>query len=122
MRSDLVFGAHALVPNRYLLCKLTAKATRAFHPPGARIHDTTNDMLERFSHAKSISDLQASQEHRDVPIRRKKTTRRTRHAPIRPTPGRISRGARASIELARMLADPPTCIGIEPVLDSGVLN
>jgi hypothetical protein len=66
MRSDLVFGAHALVPNRYLLCKLTAKATREFHPPGARIHDTTNAVLERLSYAKSISDLQASHERRPL--------------------------------------------------------
>jgi hypothetical protein len=49
MRSDLVFGALVDVPNRYLLCKLTAKATRAFHRPGTSIHDTTNNALARFS-------------------------------------------------------------------------
>ena len=91
------FLAHnALVPNRFLLCKLAAKATRALHRPGTRIHDTTNDVLERFSHSKSIADVQASHEHMVIPIRRQKAALPIRHAPIPPTSARISRVSRAS--------------------------
>jgi hypothetical protein len=49
MRSDLVFGAMKYVSNRYLLVRLTAKATRKFHRPHSRIVETTNDVLVRFS-------------------------------------------------------------------------
>lgn len=122
MRSDLVFGALVNVPSRYLLCKLVAKATRAFHRPGARLHDTTNNVLDRFSRARSIADVQASHELMVLPIRRQKTALPIWHAPIPPTPARISRVARASIELGRILGDPPAHIGIEPVSDPGILN
>jgi hypothetical protein len=119
MRSDLVFGAHALVPNRFLLCKLAAKATRAFHRPGTRIHDTTNDVLERFSHAKSIADVQPPHE-REVPQVRRQKTAPIQHAPIRPAPARISRGDQASIELGRIWGYSPTHVDAEPVLKPGV--
>jgi hypothetical protein len=122
MRSDLVFGALVNVPSRYLLCKLAAKATRAFHRPGTRIHDTTNNVLERFSHAKSIADVHASHELMVISIRRRKAALPTRPAPIPAPPARISRVSRAAIELGRILGDPPAHIGIEPVLDPGILN
>lgn len=49
MRSELVTGALEYVPNRYLLTRLAAQATRAFHRPNTRIADTANDVLLRFS-------------------------------------------------------------------------
>lgn len=49
MRSEQVTGALKLVPNRYLLTRVAAKAIRAFHRPNTRIADTTNDVLRRFS-------------------------------------------------------------------------
>jgi hypothetical protein len=49
MRSELVFGATAYVPNRFLLSGLAAKAIRNFHKPNTRIADTTNDVFVRFS-------------------------------------------------------------------------
>jgi len=120
MRSDLVFGAHVLVPNRFLLCKLASKATRAFHRPGSRLHDTMNDVLERFSQAKSIADVQAPQERAVLPIRRRKIVPPDRHAPIRPASVQISRVDRASIELELMLGDLPAYIGAESVPKSAV--
>jgi hypothetical protein len=54
MRSDLVFGAIKVVPNRYLLSQLAAKVARKLHRPGTRMQDTTNDVLLRFSGASPI--------------------------------------------------------------------
>lgn len=51
MRSDLVFGAVAQVPNRYCLCRLTTKATRKLHRPYTRLQDTINGVLIRFREA-----------------------------------------------------------------------
>lgn len=48
MRSQLVFDAMSLVPNRFLLAKLAARATRQFHRPHTRIEDTANYVLSRF--------------------------------------------------------------------------
>jgi hypothetical protein len=59
MRSELVFGAMEHVSNRYLLTKLASKAARELHKPGARIEDTTNDVLVRFSRANPIGCEQA---------------------------------------------------------------
>jgi hypothetical protein len=56
MRSDLVFRAMTHVPNRFLLAKILARASRGFHKPGTRIEDTTNAVLERFGHANPIAD------------------------------------------------------------------
>ena len=58
MRSDLVFGAMAHVPNRFLLTKLAAKATRKLHRPGSRIQDTANDVLGRFRRANPMAGMQ----------------------------------------------------------------
>jgi hypothetical protein len=57
MRSELIFDAKTQVPNRYLLAKLLAKATRGFHRPGTRIQDTTNYVLARFSRSNPIADM-----------------------------------------------------------------
>jgi hypothetical protein len=56
MRSDLVFGAMKQVSNRFLLAKVLAKATREFHRPGARIADTTNDVLVRCGCSNPLAD------------------------------------------------------------------
>jgi hypothetical protein len=56
MRSDLVFQAMTHVPNRFLLAKILARASRGFHKPGTRIEDTTNAVLVRFGNANPIAD------------------------------------------------------------------
>jgi hypothetical protein len=61
MRSELIFDVKSQVPNRFLLAKLLAKATRGFHKPGSRIQDTTNDVLVRFFCSNLIADLQPAQ-------------------------------------------------------------
>jgi hypothetical protein len=49
MRSDLVTGAYKQVPNRYLLTCAAAKTIRAFRRPNARVANTANQVLLRFS-------------------------------------------------------------------------
>jgi hypothetical protein len=58
MRSELVFAAMAQVPNRFLLAKLAATATRKFHRPNTRIEGTVNEVLLRFNHASAIPGTQ----------------------------------------------------------------
>jgi len=58
MRSALVFGAMENVPNRFLLAKLAAKATRKFHRPHTRVEETVNEVLVRFSCASPIRESQ----------------------------------------------------------------
>ena len=58
MRSALVFGAMESVPNRFLLAKLAAKATRKFHRPHTRVEETVNEVLVRFSCASPIRESQ----------------------------------------------------------------
>jgi len=58
MRSELVFGAMAHVPNRFLLIKLASKATRKFHRPNTRIQETMDDVFVRFRHANPIAKVQ----------------------------------------------------------------
>jgi hypothetical protein len=60
MRSELVFGAMAHVPNRFLLTKLAATATRKFHRPSARIQETVTEVLLRFNHVSPIPQTQES--------------------------------------------------------------
>ena len=60
MRSDVVFGAITYVSNRFLLTSLVSKATRRFHVPNTRIHDTANDVFARFGRAKPIADVQCT--------------------------------------------------------------
>lgn len=61
MRSELIFDAKSQVPNRYLLAKLLAKATRGFHKPGSRIQDSTKDVLVRFGRSNPIADVLPAQ-------------------------------------------------------------
>jgi len=56
MRSALVFGAMENVPNRFLLAKLAAKATRKFHRPHTRVEETVNEVLVRFSCASPVRE------------------------------------------------------------------
>jgi hypothetical protein len=58
MRSELVFGAMENVPNRFLLAKLAAKATRKFHRPHTRVEETVNEVLVRFNCACPIQETQ----------------------------------------------------------------
>jgi hypothetical protein len=48
MRADLTLIALAVEPNRYLLTRLIAKATRKLHRPKTRLQDTMNDAFVRF--------------------------------------------------------------------------
>lgn len=57
MRSQLVFAATVAVPNRYLLTRLAAKATRRLHRPNTRIQDTANDVFLRFQAAHPVTGL-----------------------------------------------------------------
>jgi hypothetical protein len=56
MRSELVFAAMAHFPNRFLLTKLAAKATRKFHRPNTPVQATVNDVLVRFRNAKQVPE------------------------------------------------------------------
>jgi hypothetical protein len=59
MRSELIVEAMVHVPNRFVLAKLLAKATRAMHVPGSRIEDTTNGVLARFGRSNPLLGLQS---------------------------------------------------------------
>lgn len=48
MRADLTLMALAHEPNRYLLTRQIAKATRKLHRPNTRMQDTMNDAFEWF--------------------------------------------------------------------------
>jgi hypothetical protein len=69
MRSDLVFRATTNVPNRYLLSQLASKAARKLHRPGARLQDTANHVLVRFSRANPVEREQASRKPEASPVR-----------------------------------------------------
>lgn len=58
MRSDLVLGAMRNVPNRFLLTRLAAKATRKFHRPNTRVQETVNEVLVRFNRASPFGETQ----------------------------------------------------------------
>ena len=73
MRSNLVFGAMANVPNRYLLSQLASKAARKLHRPGTRMQDTTNDVLARFSRSNSIGSVRALRVSQTSPLHPQKT-------------------------------------------------
>ena len=66
MRSDLVFGAMAHVPNRFLLTKVAAQAVRRLHKPNTRIQETANDVFVRFRRANPIADARSSQQNATV--------------------------------------------------------
>jgi hypothetical protein len=58
MRSDLVFGAIAHVPNRFLLTQLVSKAVRGLHRPGTRMQDTANSAFAHFTFRNPLRDKQ----------------------------------------------------------------
>jgi hypothetical protein len=70
MRSELVFGALTQVPNRFLLTKLAAKATRKLHRPNTRIQETTNDVLVRFGRRNPIPITLYNSEMATISLRR----------------------------------------------------
>lgn len=58
MRSERVFAAMAHVPNRFLLTKLAAMATRKLHRPNTRIQETMDEVFVRFSRANPMAGAQ----------------------------------------------------------------
>jgi hypothetical protein len=60
MRSEQVFGAMAHVPNRFLLTKLAAAATRKLHRPRLPIQETVTQVLLRFNRVSPIPPTQES--------------------------------------------------------------
>ena len=77
MRSELVFAVMPHVPNRFLLTRLAATATRKFHRPNTRVQETVNEVLMRFNRERLIPDAQA--ESNVQPLRRaeRKLSRQT---------------------------------------------
>ncbi len=59
MRSELIFGAIRSISNRYLLSRLTSKATRLLHRPNTRIEDTTNEALRWLKGCEASSTTSA---------------------------------------------------------------
>jgi hypothetical protein len=57
MRSQLIFGATANVPNRYLLVMLASKAARKLHRPNTRMEDTANDAFAHFASTQPKADV-----------------------------------------------------------------
>jgi len=53
MRSELIFQAIIHESNRYMLCRVTAKGTRALHKPNTRLQETTNEALRHLIPAAS---------------------------------------------------------------------
>jgi hypothetical protein len=88
VRSDLVFGAMANVSNPYLLSQLASKAARKLHKSGARMQDTTNDVLLRFSRSTPNGCGQALPQRPVVPFHSNETRRIVPHksevAPLPP--------------------------------------
>ena len=73
MRSELVFAAMAHVPNRFLLIKLAATATRKFHRPNTRVEETVNDVLVRFRDVNRVPGTRKSDNRQ--PIRHRESAR-----------------------------------------------
>jgi hypothetical protein len=53
MRSELIFQAIGHESNRYMLCRVVAKGTRALHKPNTRLQETTNAALGHLIDAAS---------------------------------------------------------------------
>jgi hypothetical protein len=51
MRSDRIHRALVNIPNRFMLCRLVAVATRKYHDPGRRVQDVINDVIGWFADA-----------------------------------------------------------------------
>jgi hypothetical protein len=60
MRSERVFAAMTYVPNRFLLTKLAAAATRKFHRPNTRIQETMDEVLLRFGETNPMAGAEES--------------------------------------------------------------
>jgi hypothetical protein len=77
MRSILVSVANRQVPNRFLLCQMTAEATRSLHRTATSVHQTINDVLaligdgklERSTHGKDrqYGDVAFNPESENMP-------------------------------------------------------
>jgi hypothetical protein len=48
MRAELTVKTLARESNRFLLCRVAAKATRKLHRPKTRVQETMNDAFERL--------------------------------------------------------------------------
>jgi hypothetical protein len=68
MRSERIFAAMAYVPNRFLLTKLAAAATRKFHRPSTRIQETMDEVFLRFGEVNPMAEAEESEIAR--PLRR----------------------------------------------------
>ena len=55
MRSEMVLAAERTLPNRYVLCRVLATATRKFHKHATRIEDTTDAMLRRIANTNAAA-------------------------------------------------------------------
>jgi len=55
VRSEMVLAAERTLPNRYVLCRVLATATRKFHKPATRIEDTTDALLRRIAKANAAA-------------------------------------------------------------------
>ena len=75
MRSELIFGAMTYVPNRFLLVRLAAKATRSFHRSNTRIADTANEVFERFTHANPLAGVPYTSNLQSFPYAAQRETR-----------------------------------------------
>ena len=60
MRSEMVFAAEHSLPNRYMLCRVLATATRKVHKPATRIEDTTDAILRDIADASGAAKWQWS--------------------------------------------------------------
>src|SRR5258708_5039891 len=101
MRSELIFESMAHAPNRFLLTKLLAKATRAMHVPGTRIEDSTNDVLARFGRSNPLVGLQPVEDP-TIRVRPSKPDAIITYPAERPTPAPV-RHSNALLEAARVL-------------------
>jgi hypothetical protein len=102
MRSDLVFGAMKQVSNRFLLAKVLAKATREFHKPGARVEDTTNDVLVRCGCANPIAQRDTAPIAADIPTRRSRPRAAITHQSKRPNVPAVLDGPHSLPEALRL--------------------
>jgi hypothetical protein len=68
MRSERIFAAMTYVPNRFLLTKLAAAATRKFHRPNTPIQETMDEVFSRFSEANPRAEVEEPEIAR--PLRR----------------------------------------------------
>jgi hypothetical protein len=75
MRSELIFGAMTYVPNRFLLVRLAAKATRSFHRSNTRVADTANEVFERFTHANPLAGVPYTSNLQSFPYAAQRETR-----------------------------------------------